>query len=87
MISEITYAGVKDRFVAWELDASNVVGKSVPVKVYQLIGKKGNVDKAMMQTIDAYEKGLHAYRNREWDQSVAFFNQALAKIPDDPPPG
>jgi len=49
----------------------------------------GMVDKfegdAIIVMFDAYEKGLCAYRNREWDQSVAFFNQALAKISDDPP--
>jgi adenylate cyclase len=85
MISETTYDGVKDRFVARELDAINVVGKSVPVKVYQLIGHKDTVDNPMMQTISAYAKGLDAYRNREWDQAVSFFKQTLAIIPDDSP--
>ena len=53
--------------------------------LYQLIGHKDKVESKMMQTIDAYGKGLLAYRNREWNRVTDFFNQALAIIPDDPP--
>lgn len=85
MISETTYNGVKDRFVTRELDAINVVGKAVPVKIYQLIGHKDNVDRKMMQVIDAYGKGLEAYRNREWDPAIDLFNKAIEAVSDDSP--
>jgi len=85
MIGETTYHDVKNSVVARELDAINVVGKKIPVKIYELVGYPGQVSEAMRQTIDAYEKGLAAYQSCEWDQALAFFNDALAATPDDPP--
>jgi len=40
MISETTYKAAKDHIVARELDAINVVGKIIPIKIYELIGYK-----------------------------------------------
>jgi adenylate cyclase len=85
MMGETTYQDVKGAVVARELDAINVVGKKIPVKIYELVGYSSQVSETMRQTIDAYEKGLAAYRGCEWDQAIAFFNDALADTPDDPP--
>ena len=37
MISESTYERVKDEFVCMEVDSFRVKGKSIPVKIYQLL--------------------------------------------------
>jgi len=39
----------------------------------------------MIQTADLYHTGLQAYRRREWNKAVAFFEQALAVTPGDGP--
>jgi len=85
MISETTYAGAKKSIVARELDAINVVGKAIPVKIYELIGYKKNVTEKMIQTISFYEEGLSDYRQCLWDSAIDFFSRALEITPDDPP--
>lgn len=85
MMGETTYQDVKGAVVARELDAINVVGKKIPVKIYELVGYPGQISETMRQTIDAYEKGLAAYRGCEWDQAIAFLNDALTATPDDLP--
>ncbi|MCD6585780.1 MAG: CHASE2 domain-containing protein [Desulfobacteraceae bacterium] len=85
MISETTYAGAKTSIVARELDAINVMGKAIPVKIYELIGYKNKISETMMQTIAFYEKGLSEYRQRRWDPAIEYFNRALETTPDDPP--
>ncbi len=85
MISETTYEGAEESIVARELDAINVMGKAIPVKIYELIGYKDEVSETMMQTILFYEKGLSAYRHCRWSSAVDYFKQALEMTPDDPP--
>ncbi len=85
MISETTYEAAKAIIFARELDAINVVGKTIPVKIYELIGFRDQADDNQIQGIRLYENGLNAYRQRQWDLAIGFFEQAMTKIPDDPP--
>jgi adenylate cyclase len=85
LISQTTYEGAKDHITARELDAINVVGKAVPVKIYELVGHKDKVDEKVMRTIGFYEQGLAAYRRWQWDAAIDFFHQALEIIEDDGP--
>jgi adenylate cyclase len=85
LISESSYEGAKDHIVARELDAINVVGKAVPVKIYELVGYKDQVDDQMMRTIAFYEQGLSAYRQWKWDAAVDLFQKALEITEGDGP--
>ncbi len=85
MISETTYEQVREKMVARELDAVNVVGKAVPIKIYELIGYLGKVDSPAMETLSLYASGLEAYRQRQWDAAEARFRQVLVMSPDDAP--
>jgi adenylate cyclase len=85
MISETTYEDAKERIVARELDAINVVGKAIPVKIYELIGYKKDVTEKIIQTISFYEEGLSDYRQCQWDSAIDYFTRAMEMTPDDPP--
>ncbi|MCU0598473.1 MAG: adenylate/guanylate cyclase domain-containing protein [Desulfobacterales bacterium] len=85
MISESTFEYVKEQIVARELDAVNVVGKERPVKVYQLIGIRGEVSRENLGMIDLYQSGLTAYRNQKWDDAIGFFQKAQEIISGDAP--
>ncbi len=85
MISESTYQDVKEEMVARELDAVNVVGKERPVKIYQLIGARGEVKQEMLDMIDFYQKGLNAYREQKWDLAIGYFKNALMAVQNDTP--
>lgn len=85
MISETTYEQVREKMVARELDAVNVVGKAVPIKIYELVGYVGQVDSLVMETLSLYASGLEAYRQRQWDVAEEWFRQVLVMSADDAP--
>ncbi len=85
MISESTYELAKDHIEARELDMIRVVGKEKPVKVYELIDRKGEVQGTKREVLGLYEDGLKMYRKKEWQKAIAMFQKALNKDPHDGP--
>jgi adenylate cyclase len=85
MISERTYELAKDHIEVRELDLLRVVGKQKPVKVFELIDRKGEIQEAKREVLDLYEEGLREYRKREWQKAISFFQKALDKDPNDGP--
>jgi len=85
LISESTYLATRDLIVARELDSIRVVGKDEPARVYQVYGRTGEVDDGKLQVIDVYGQGMTAYRERRWDDAVAYFSEGLKIDPDDGP--
>ena len=77
MFSEFTYEHVKDEVEVRELDLIRVVGKSEPVRIYQLLCRKGELDENMSKIIDLYAKGLEHYRKQEWDEALDSFGEVL----------
>jgi len=85
MISERTHELAKDHIEARELDMIRVVGKENPVKVFELIDRKGEVQEAKRAVLELYEAGLREYRKREWQKAIRLFQKALDKYPLDGP--
>ena len=85
MISERTHELAKDHIEARELDMIRVVGKENPVKVFELIDRKGEVQEAKRAVLELYEAGLREYRKREWQKAIILFQKALGKDPHDGP--
>lgn len=85
LIGETTYKEAGDGIISREIDSVNVIGKKEPVAVYQPIGYCGDIDDRMIKTVEHYAKGLHAYRERDWDKAINSFRAALEITPDDGP--
>ena len=85
MISERTYELAKDHIEVRELDMIRVVGKEKPVKVYELIDRKGQLQEVKLEVLKLYEEGLKMYRKREWQMAIDMFQEALNKDPLDGP--
>jgi adenylate cyclase len=85
MISETTYAFVKERVVARELDLITVKGKEQPVRIYELIALKEDETKANLQLITRFEEALILYRKKAWNEAINAFKQLLSQFPDDGP--
>ena len=80
MISENTLALLGDEFVVRELDYIRVKGKEKPVKVFELLGKKGELNPEALRRADAFQKALAIYRSRNFLMALNAFQQ----IPNDP---
>ncbi len=86
MISESTYKQVEGKVYARELDLLVVSGKTEFIRVYELVGLLGDrIPDLTEQFINIYDNGLNLYRNKEWDEAILKFRQALELAPGDYP--
>ena len=68
MVGENTKNAVPD-FVFRELDQVRVKGKDEPVAIYEPIGLRGQVDKALLEELRMFQQALQLYRKQDWDQA------------------
>ncbi|MGZ3648715.1 MAG: adenylate/guanylate cyclase domain-containing protein, partial [Syntrophales bacterium] len=84
VISEYTYAAIKDVLFCRELDSVRVKGKKLPVKIYELLGEKKDAEK-WEKTVSLFEEGLSKYKQALWDEAIAAFRKVLEVKGDDAP--
>ncbi len=86
MASERTRDLVKDFFIFRELDLLIVKGKTKPITVFELIGRKNDsVHQQKLDAIEEYGKGLALYRQKRFEEAIEQFKKALSINPDDQP--
>jgi adenylate cyclase len=85
LINEDTWRLAADAVEARELDSIRVVGKSEPVRVFELLGRKGQLDPAVLELKGRFEEALGYYRSGEWDKAEKCFKECLKVAPDDAP--
>ena len=85
LINDDTWRMASDAVEARELDSIRVVGKTEPVRVFELLGRKGQLTQAAMELKGRFEQGLGHYRNGDWDQAENCFQDCLKLKPDDAP--
>ncbi len=85
LISEETYLRVSDKVEAREIDLLRVKGKDKPVRIYELLCRKGEVDPVRQKGYDLFTAGLERYRKQQWEAAIAFFLQVSQLIPEDGP--
>lgn len=84
MISEFTYERVRERVIVRDLDSIIVKGKSMPVKVYELIGRANEpLPDAQRKMIECYQDGIKKYRQRQFGDALQKFEQALTYVHTD----
>ncbi len=86
MISESTMVEIGDDVVeARELDSLAVKGKNEPVRVFEVLGRKGEVDEGVLACARTFEDGLARYRQRDFAGAIEAFEAALEAHPGDEP--
>ncbi len=84
IVSEFTFAAIKDSFVCREVDWVRVKGKAQPVRIFELVAEK-KAEPQMAQVIDLFKQGFEAYHQKSWPQAIECFSSALKVRPDDEP--
>lgn len=85
-ISEDTQKLLEDgRFIYRSLDTIRVVGKSLPVKTFELLEKAGcdNEDKLKL-LVTTWEKARELYLTMKWDEAIQYFTLCLDLEPHHP---
>jgi class 3 adenylate cyclase len=85
IISGETYEHCKQHVEVRFLDFVTVVGKSAPVKIYELIGERGDVSPRQKEFITAFRSAIDAYLDRDWDRAIDLFQFLSERDPDDYP--
>jgi adenylate cyclase len=85
LISEETYRQAQPQVEVRELDLLQVKGKHLPVRIYELVAKKGGLDADRKRVCGLFAEGLDLYRKQDWGEAVRRFQQVLELIPEDGP--
>src|SRR5579862_371348 len=85
LISESTCMDIADpRMIIREIDFIRVVGKSVPVTIFEILSEQAasNDGKSL---VEVFARGQKAYKQRDWRAAGQAFEQILDRWPDDGP--
>jgi adenylate cyclase len=82
-VPKYTYEDVRNEFVLRHLDLIRVKGKTIPIRIYELMGHKA--DGRLLEIAGLFEAGLAAYWEQDWVKAEKIFNEVLAKNPGDGP--
>ncbi|MBI5239855.1 MAG: adenylate/guanylate cyclase domain-containing protein [Elusimicrobia bacterium] len=85
MVSEAVYSGAKDAVAARELGRVRVVGKDIPIRVFELLARQGELSAQWQQALPLYEAGLKQFHAREFEQAAVSFEGVLKLFPKDGP--
>ena len=70
---------------AREIDLLTVYGKTEPVRIYELLGKIGELDSSTSQLRDTFATALQKYREQKWIEAEKGFQNCLAIRKNDGP--
>ena len=85
VIGEATRQAAGDAFEYRFLDLVAVKGRAEPVRVYELLGRAGEVPPERRELLARYDRGVALYQTRRWDEATALFEELAAASPDDGP--
>jgi adenylate cyclase len=85
ILSEETYRMAQQIIEARELDLITVAGKTEPVRIYEAMGRVGEVAQERIQLREMYANGLAAYRRQDWDEAQTCFENCLLSDAEDGP--
>jgi adenylate cyclase len=85
ILSEETYRLAQHAIEARELDMITVAGKTEPVRIYEAMGRVGELRPEQGKLRDQFACGLAAYRQRDWDAAQTHFESCMSAVVEDGP--
>ncbi len=85
LVSHPTYQQAKRAVVAREIDHLRLTGKETPIRIYELLGREGELSTPQKQLKDRFEEGLRIYRAQEFARARDVFKEILRAHPNDGP--
>ena len=85
LISERAFNQAGAAIEVREIDRVVVAGQTRSERVFEILGRKGELAPQQLACRDKYREGLAAYRERKWDDALRAFGASLESVPDDGP--
>ena len=84
LISEYTFKKVKGTYRIRDIDDVIVVGKTEPVRVYEVLDyHDGSAFPNLMEVVGHFKEGRQHFGAGSWDLAMSSFRKALAAHPQD----
>lgn len=84
-VSEYTKDAAGDSFIYRRLDRIRVVGKAIPIRIFEVVEEKGILDTNTEEALLAYETGQTFFEEKKWKKALVYFERALKLNPEDGP--
>lgn len=84
LVSKPTYAKTKKSIVARKIDYVTVPGKSKPVRIYEVFGRKNAISNQLINLCDQFDQALLHYYRRDWSKAINVFEKILKTVDDKP---
>lgn len=84
LVSAPVIAGL-DEFLVRPMGNYLLVGKSEPLRVFELVGLRQTADATMLQLCRQFADALQVYEAGSWQEAAALFGGILQQTPDDGP--
>lgn len=85
LISESTWNETQGMFLGRRLDRVRVVGINTPVQLYNIMAVKKEADENMIALVNAFEKAISLYRERQYLLALQAFKECQKIKADDEP--
>jgi adenylate cyclase len=87
LCSELTYKETGRAFSGRKLDRIRVVGVSEPIRLYEIVGLREDVDKdqELIKLLRTFNYGLTLFEEKNWQEAETVFRELLTQFPDDGP--
>src|SRR6202795_459226 len=85
ILSEETYRMAQHVIEARELDLVTVAGKTEPARIYEAMGRIGEIAPERIALRDMFANGLAAYRRQDWDEAQRCFESCQLSDAEDGP--
>jgi len=83
IISNDTYNLVKDEFITRRLDKIIVKGKTNWIVIHELLGKKSETEKSILDFTELFNSGVELFYERQWEKAKRIFEESLKIKPED----
>jgi adenylate cyclase len=84
ILSETTFREIEDEFECRRLGKVTVVGKSKPVEIFELLGRKGETPAGLCDARTRFEEGLAMWEKGEFSEAAQVFRDAVDAFDDGP---
>jgi len=84
LISETTYAYIKEDYICRELDFIRVKGREKPLRIYNVISRTNELQKDRQLLLTTHQEALALYREQKYRKARKMFEKLLTIDANDP---